>query len=124
MVSRLSASDRSLNAPLAVDGDAQWQDLLADESATPDEEVEYSRDAARRREWINDALQALNDREMLIIRQRRLTDDTVTLETLGKELGISKERVRQIEHQALGKLRKALEKIVGDPETAGLIPDV
>ncbi|MEM1105722.1 MAG: RNA polymerase factor sigma-32 [Pseudomonadota bacterium] len=124
MVSRLSASDRSLNAPLAVDGDAQWQDLLADESATPDEEVELSRDAERRRQWINDALTALNEREMLIIRQRRLTDDTVTLETLGKELGISKERVRQIEHQALGKLRKALEKIVGDPDKAGLIPDV
>ncbi len=123
MVSRLSASDRSLNAPLAVDGDAQWQDLLADESATPEEEVEYSRDSERRREWINDALQALNEREMLIIRQRRLTDETVTLETLGKELGISKERVRQIEHQALGKLRKALEKIVGDPEKAGLIPN-
>ncbi|MEL6568941.1 MAG: RNA polymerase factor sigma-32 [Pseudomonadota bacterium] len=124
MVSRLSASDRSLNAPLSVDGDAQWQDLLADESATPDQEVEVSRDTEQRRQWINDALRALNEREMLIIRQRRLTDDTVTLETLGKELGISKERVRQIEHQALSKLRKALEKIVGDPEKAGLIPDV
>lgn len=124
MVSRLSASDRSLNAPLAVDGDAEWQDLLADESATPHEEVEYTRDAERRRQWINDALKALNEREMLIIRQRRLTDQSVTLETLGRELGISKERVRQIEHQALGKLRKALEKIVGDPEKAGLIPDV
>lgn len=123
MVSRLSASDRSLNAPLAVDGDAQWQDLLADESATPDEAVEASHDAARRKQWIADALDALNEREMLIIRQRRLSEDTVTLETLGKELGISKERVRQIEHQALGKLRKALEKMVGDPGEAGLIPN-
>lgn len=123
MVSRLSASDRSLNAPLAVDGDAQWQDLLADESATPDEEVMATRDAERRKAWISDALKALNEREMLIIQQRRLTDETVTLETLGRELGISKERVRQIEHQALGKLRKALEKLVGDPEQAGLIPN-
>ncbi|MEL6782008.1 MAG: sigma factor-like helix-turn-helix DNA-binding protein, partial [Pseudomonadota bacterium] len=55
---------------------------------------------------------------------RRLSEDTVTLETLGKQLGISKERVRQIEHQALGKLRKALEAMVGDPEKAGLIPDL
>ncbi|MEM8736688.1 MAG: sigma factor-like helix-turn-helix DNA-binding protein, partial [Planctomycetota bacterium] len=53
----------------------------------------------------------------------RLKDDTVTLESLGKTLGISKERVRQIEHQALGKLRKALTKMVGDPEVAGLIPE-
>lgn len=122
MASRLSASDRSLNAPLAVDGDAQWQDLLPDESATPDELVMHERDSEKRREWIAEALQVLNERETLIIKERRLTDDTVTLEVLGNRLGISKERVRQIEHQALNKLRKTLTKMVGDPEKAGLIP--
>ena len=106
MASRMSASDRSLNAPMAADGDGQWQDLIADESAIPD------------------ALKALNERETHIILQRRLCEDGVTLEALGHELGISKERVRQIEHQALGKLRKALVRIVGDPETSGLIPNV
>jgi RNA polymerase sigma-32 factor len=124
MASRLSASDRSLNAPLAVDGDAQWQDLIPDESATPDQIVMEEHDNAKRKEWIAEALKALNERETLIIMERRLTDDTVTLEVLGKRLGISKERVRQIEHQALGKLRKALTGMVGDPETAGLIPAV
>jgi RNA polymerase sigma-32 factor len=122
MASRLSASDRSLNAPLAVDGDAQWQDLLPDESATPDQVVMEERDNAKRKEWISEALQVLNERETLIISERRLTDDTVTLEVLGKRLGISKERVRQIEHQALKKLKKTLTKMVGDPEKAGLIP--
>ncbi|MEL7540165.1 MAG: RNA polymerase factor sigma-32 [Pseudomonadota bacterium] len=122
MASRLSASDRSLNAPLATDGDAQWQDLLPDESATPDQVVMEERDNAKRKEWIAEALQVLNERETLIISERRLSDDTVTLEVLGKRLGISKERVRQIEHQALNKLRKTLTKIVGDPEKAGLIP--
>ena len=122
MASRLSASDRSLNAPLATEGDAQWQDLLPDESATPEEMVQESRDSERRKEWIAEALKSLNERETLIIMKRRLTDDTVTLEVLGKRLGISKERVRQIEHQALGKLRKALTAMVGDPEKAGLIP--
>lgn len=122
MASRLSASDRSLNAPLAVDGDAQWQDLLPDESATPDQVVMEERDNAKRKEWIAEALQVLNERETLIISERRLTDDSVTLEVLGKRLGISKERVRQIEHQALNKLKKTLTKIVGDPEKAGLIP--
>ena len=124
MASRLSASDRSLNAPLATDGDAQWQDLLPDESATPDQIVMEERDNATRREWIAEALQVLNDRETLIITERRLSEDTVTLEVLGKRLGISKERVRQIEHQALNKLRKTLTKIVGDPNKAGLIPAV
>jgi RNA polymerase sigma-32 factor len=122
MASRLSASDRSLNAPLAVDGDAQWQDLLPDESATPDQQVMEERDNEKRKEWIAEALQVLNERETLIISERRLTDDSVTLEVLGKRLGISKERVRQIEHQALNKLRKTLTKMVGDPEKSGLIP--
>lgn len=122
MAARLSSSDRSLNAPLATDGDAQWQDLLPDESATPDEQVMAERDGEKRKAWIAEALEVLNERETLIISKRRLTDDSVTLEVLGKHLGISKERVRQIEHQALNKLRKTLTKIVGDPEKAGLIP--
>ena len=122
MASRLSASDRSLNAPMVNDGDGQWQDLLPDQAPIPEEEIMDKRDAHQRREWIADALRALNPRETLIIRKRRLSENTMTLERLGEELGISKERVRQIEHQALGKLRKALERIVGDPEAAGLIP--
>ena len=126
MASRLSASDRSLNAPLANDGDgdAQWQDILPDQGPQPDQVYMESHDTEKRREWIAEALRVLNEREKLIIMERRLTDDTVTLEVLGKRLGISKERVRQIEHQALGKLRKTLVTIVGDPEEAGLIPAV
>ena len=122
MAARLSASDRSLNAPMSVDGDGEWQDLLPDESAIPEQQVMEARDSSRRKEWIANALKALNPRETHIIMQRRLCEDSVTLETLGHELGISKERVRQIEHQALGKLRRALERIVGDPDEAGLLP--
>ncbi|MEH6742047.1 RNA polymerase factor sigma-32 [Hyphomonas sp.] len=122
MASRLSASDRSLNAPMAVDGDGEWQDLLPDVAPIPEQQVMESRDSTRRKEWIANALKALNPRETHIIMQRRLCEDSVTLETLGHELGISKERVRQIEHQALGKLRRALERIVGDPDEAGLLP--
>ncbi len=123
MASRLSASDRSLNAPMGAEGETQWQDLLADDAAQPEEQVMTVHDSARRKDWIADALQALNAREALIIRQRRLSEDGVTLETLGQQLGISKERVRQIEHQALGKMRKVLEDRLGDPEASGLLPD-
>ncbi|MEM6534854.1 MAG: RNA polymerase factor sigma-32 [Pseudomonadota bacterium] len=122
MAARLSASDRSLNAPMTADGDAQWQDLLPDTAPEPEEAVMDLHDGARRKEWIAEALDALNERETLIITERRLSDDTVTLEALGQRLGISKERVRQIEHQALGKLRKTLTTMLGDPEQAGLIP--
>jgi RNA polymerase sigma-32 factor len=121
MAARLSASDRSLNAPMAETGDAEWQDMIADDRARPDEEVEESRDSARRAQWLATALKDLSPREMVIIQQRRLVDEGVTLEALGKQLGISKERVRQIEHHAMKKLRAALIRVVGDPVRAGLI---
>jgi RNA polymerase sigma-32 factor len=121
MAARLSASDRSLNAPMAEAGEAEWQDMLADDRVTPDDEVMEARDGAKRTEWIQEALKALSERELTIIRERRLQEESVTLESLGKRLGISKERVRQIEHHALKKLRCALIKRVGDPVAAGLV---
>jgi len=122
MAARLAASDRSLNATIGEDGEAEWQDLLQDEGALPEDETMLSRDRATRSQWLAEALADLTEREMMIIRERRLVEDGVTLESLGQKLGVSKERVRQIEHQALNKLKSALMRIVGDPEAAGLIP--
>lgn len=123
MASRLSGADRSLNAPLSVDGDGEWQDLIADESAIPEQIVMEGRDTERRREWVREAMKVLRPRELEIITRRRLADEPMTLEALGQELGVSKERVRQIEMQAMMKLRRALEKLVGDPEESGLLPE-
>ncbi len=122
MASRLSAADRSLNAPIGESGDSEWQDLLPDLGVLPEDETMIERDRATRRQWLAEALTDLTDRELTIIRERRLVEEGVTLETLGQKLGVSKERVRQIEHQALRKLKSALTRIVGDPEEAGLIP--
>ena len=80
------------------------------------------RDQAQRAQWLGEALSRLSEREQLIIRERRLGEDSVTLEKLGERLGISKERVRQVEHQALNKLKKYLTEVGGDPEEAGLLP--
>ena len=122
MTSRLSAHDRSLNAPLGIDGDGEFQDILPDETGTPEELYMEEHDAEKRREWIMKAMKVLNPREVTIISKRRLSEDSITLEALGEQLGISKERVRQIEHAALQKLKKALTGLVGDPEKAGMIP--
>lgn len=122
MASRLSAADRSLNAPIGEAGDSEWQDLLPDMGMLPEEETMIDRDRETRKMWLAEALADLTEREMIIIRERRLVEEGVTLETLGRKLGVSKERVRQIEHQAMRKLRSALTRIVGDPEEAGLIP--
>lgn len=121
MEGRMAAADRSLNAPLGPDGDGQWQDLLEDEGALPEARVMAKRDQAKREAWIAKALQVLSERELLIITERKLRDEAVTLESLGDRLGISKERVRQIEHAAMKKLKSALLNEVEDPEEAGLV---
>ena len=105
---RLSGADQSLNAPIGADGEDQWQDFLADQRPTPEESVTLARDGRTRSLWLAQALQELSAREKTIIEERRLRDDARTLEELGHELGISKERVRQIEHRALEKLKSSL----------------
>ena len=71
----------------------------------PDETVGEAIDGERRLTWLRSALDVLNERELQIVEERRLRDDGATLEALGESLGISKERVRQIENRALEKLR-------------------
>lgn len=122
MAARLSASDRSLNAPAGEGEQSEWQDLLPDESAQPEEDVMNRTDTERRKAWLHDAMVSLNDRERMIIQERRLSDVGSTLEALGDRLGISKERVRQIEAGAFKKLREALVSGIGDPYEMELIP--
>ncbi|NGO49630.1 RNA polymerase factor sigma-32 [Allomesorhizobium camelthorni] len=112
MDSRLSGPDTSLNAPLVDDGggSADRMDFLVSDAPLPDEIVGETIDIERRSGWLKNALGVLNERELRIIAERRLQDDGATLEALGETLGISKERVRQIESRALEKLKSALVK--------------
>jgi RNA polymerase sigma-32 factor len=121
MEGRLSGGDRSLNAPMVDDGDGDWQDFLADDRPLPEDIVMNDHDSMVRRQWVGRALKSLSEREAAIIRARMMDDQTATLESLGGKLGISKERVRQIEHQALRKLKTALLKEVSNPVERGLI---
>jgi RNA polymerase sigma-32 factor len=121
MEGRMSGADRSLNAPVGEDGDAQLQDLLPSEDGDPERRYVEENTHQKQRAWIEKAMGALNPRELLIIRERKLSEDAVTLESLGKRLGISKERVRQIESAALAKLKDALLNDVPDPKDAGLV---
>jgi len=109
MDSRLSGPDASLNTPVNdSDSSSDRQDFLVDRVPLPDETVTDSIDGERRRIWLRSALEVLNERELRIVSERRLQDEGTTLEALGESLGISKERVRQIENRALAKLRDAL----------------
>jgi RNA polymerase sigma-32 factor len=120
MNSRLAGSDVSLNSQLVEDDSAtsaERMDFLVDHGPLPDELVEDRLDSDRRARWLADAMTLLSERELRIVRERRLSESLVTLESLGDRLGISKERVRQIENRALCKLRKALTKAQETPTT-------
>ena len=111
MDARLSAPDTSLDAPLTDDADAsERMDFLVSDDPQPDEVAGEAIDLERRLAWLRSALCALDPRELTIIEERRLTEDSVTLEALGERLGISKERVRQVEARAMQKLKVALVK--------------
>ncbi len=110
MDARINTPDTSLNAPVASDEEqgAERQDFLVSEDPLPSETVGESIDGERKSNWLRDALLTLNDRELLIVNRRRLSESGATLEELGNELGISKERVRQLENRALTKLQSVL----------------
>ena len=110
MEARLAGSDLSLNAPVTGEesDSAQKLEFLVDEGPLPDETVGEALDGERRQTWLRQALAVLTERELSIVRERRLQENQATLVSLGVRLGISKERVRQIESRALEKLRRAL----------------
>jgi RNA polymerase sigma-32 factor len=115
MEMRLAASDQSLNAPVTEGGEDDWQEFLADKRPSPEEVVIGLRDSETRSRWLAEALGELSPRERTIISERRLREDGATLEQLGRELGVSKERVRQLEHRALLKLRESMRRRVEVP---------
>ena len=110
MEGRLSGSDYSLNATQSAEDEGrEWIDALVDDSAQAAEKVEDSHDTAQLRAWLLSATKELNEREQFIVRERKLRDQPRTLESLGAELKLSKERVRQLEAAAFSKMRKSLE---------------
>ena len=115
MEGRLAAGDQSLNAPVGENSENEWQDFIADTRPLPEEIVFKSEDRRSRAAWLDEALHTLSRRERTIIGKRRLSEDGMTLADLGRDLGISKERVRQIEHKALEKLRSLMARRVERP---------
>ena len=105
---RLAAPDRSLNAPMRVEGEGEWQDWLADESESQETLYGEREELERRRRMLAGAMEALNERERRILQQRRLREDPATLEDLSREFGVSRERIRQIEVRAFEKLQRAV----------------
>ena len=111
MESRLTGGYLHLNQKVDGESENDLMSLLADERQNPEEVYESFNDKQVKKNYINDAINTLNQREKTIIRLRKFKEKSITLDELGKMLKISKERVRQIETKALEKLRKAILEI-------------
>ncbi|MFV0515590.1 MAG: RNA polymerase sigma factor RpoH [Jhaorihella sp.] len=107
---RMSGGDASLNATVGAEGEGtmQWQDWLEDEDADQAGDYAERDELEARRELLTQALDVLNDREKDILTQRRLSDETVTLEDLSGQYNVSRERIRQIEVRAFEKLQRKM----------------
>jgi RNA polymerase sigma-32 factor len=110
---RLSGGDASLNAMVGTEGDSatQWQDWLEDEDADQAGDYAEKDELEARREMLAQAFDVLNERERDILMQRRLNDETVTLEDLSTQYDVSRERIRQIEVRAFEKLQKRMQEL-------------
>ena len=110
MDGRLSGSDFSLNATQSTEDEGrEWIDTLEDSGDQAADTVEFEHDQEALRAWLVQAMGALNEREKYIVTERKLIEVPRTLESLGIELGLSKERIRQIEAAAFKKMRTNLE---------------
>lgn len=112
MEALLSGPDKSLNAPVGESESDIAQDFLLDDRPNPESVVTERRDTEVRNKWLNEALDGLTERERKIIVRRFLEEDRSTLAEIGEDFGVTKERIRQIESKALGKLREALSERV------------
>ena len=113
MDARISQNDSSLNHKISEDGENEFLELIEDEDARPDDKIFNKDDDTFKKEVISEALKELDSREVKIIRERHLTDKAKTLDILGQELKISKERVRQIEKSAMIKMKSSISKSDG-----------
>ncbi len=122
-MNRRLGGDASLNATIRADGNSgEWQDWLVDESPGQETTLAATEEFDNRRKALADALGVLDGRDRRIFEGRRLTGDPITLAELADELGVSRERVRQIEVRAFEKVQKAVKKRVAAIETSVPLP--
>ena len=115
----LIARDVSLDrTPATEEGGLTPADRLASPTKTPEEEACAADETSRMSEALHQAVGELSLRERQIMHRRWLTDSPMTLEELGADFGVSKERVRQIEERAKRRIRARIEEIVKEPPLA------
>ena len=110
MDQRITKRDLSLNTAVSNSEDEglEFIDLLEDDSKSPEMLVSEAQENDIRNKYLLEAIEELTERERHIFEERRLSENPLTLEKLGEYYGISRERVRQLENRAFGKVEKAV----------------
>lgn len=113
MHNRFAAKDSSLNAPMSMasESESEWIEWVSDDSESHEDIILEKDEHRRKNKLFEEAILSLSDREKYIISERRLKDNPKTLEEIAQELGLSRERVRQLEVQTFDKLKKAVKNL-------------
>ena len=108
MEQRMAARDLSLDSPLDDDHELTHLDLLQESSLNQEESLALEEERKIREREVLSAMKHLNQKEEYVIKNRIMSDSSLTLREIGNHLKLSRERVRQIESEALKKLRKEI----------------
>ena len=111
LLRRLDQREISLDAPAYQDSDATLVDMLPGAAEPQDTLVARRRRQSGIQTRLEGALSVLDNRERLIVERRILSDDSASLASLGRELGVSRERARQLEARAKKKLAEELKDL-------------
>lgn len=112
---RLSAGDSSLDAPVGdSDGTTSRLDLLKSGTEGPEVQVSENQVLSMLKEHLSTFRETLSGKDLVIFDRRMIAEEPVTLQELGEEFGVSRERVRQLEARISGKLRSFLQDCLGE----------
>jgi RNA polymerase sigma-32 factor len=106
MEQRMAARDLSLDAPFDEGQELTHLDLLKEESPNQEEAIAQEEEKRIREREVQHAMKRLNEKEVYVIKNRVMADEPLTLQQIGDHLKLSRERVRQIESEALKKLKR------------------
>ena len=106
MEQRMSSRDLSLDTPFDEGQELTPLELLKEDSPNQEEAIAQEEEKRVREREVQNAMKRLNEKEAYVIKNRVMADDPLTLQQIGDHLKLSRERVRQIESEALKKLKK------------------
>jgi RNA polymerase sigma-32 factor len=112
MEQRMSSRDLSLNSTFDEDHELTHLDLLQDDKLDQEELFAQEEEKRIREQKVINAMKRLSEKEMYVIKNRIMADEPLTLQEIGNQLKLSKERVRQIESEALKKLKKEMSRSI------------